>query len=182
MQIHVIEGIAGDRFEDQRQRRMSGKTHRTHPSCGLPAPHHIQTAAGAQGLLQMLRQVHTVNGQQIHPLHRQAFQAQGQLRFKDRRILLRGHFGLQDALRIRQLRQQPTELPLRAAVMTRRFQMMQSARHSALQSGAHLLLAFSADGLSRKVAPALLKAHAAERQKRHRQLGAAETAGGQHQG
>jgi hypothetical protein len=100
MQIQVIEAIAGDRFEDQRQGGVSGEAHRADAPFRLPAPCHLQASARPQGLLEMLRQVDAMDGQQIESLHPQPLQAQPQLRLKGLAIRLRRHLALHDALRI----------------------------------------------------------------------------------
>ena len=182
MEVHIIKRAAVDCFLDQRQRAMGGEAHRTHAALRLPAPHHLQTAIGPQRLLEMLRQVEAMDGQQINPLHPKPLKAQAQFGLKGRGIGLGRHLGLQDAAGIGHLGQQPAQLALGAAVVPRGFHMPKSRVHRRLQGGAQVGLALSADLIGRQIIPALLKAHSPQGEHGHRQLRAAEAANRQHQG
>ncbi len=149
MEVHIIKGAAVDRFLDQRQRSMGGEAHRTHAALRLPAPHHLQTAPRPQRLLEMLRQVEAMDGEQINPLHPQPFKAQAQFGFKSCGILLGRHLGLQDAAGIGHLGQQPAQLALGAAVVPRGFHMPKSRVHRRFQGGAQVGLALGADVIGR---------------------------------
>ena len=61
VQVDVIEAVAFNRLQDQGQGPVGGKAHRADPSLVLPAPGHLQAAAGPQGLVQVLGLVDAVD-------------------------------------------------------------------------------------------------------------------------
>ena len=67
------ETVRLDRIDDQLGLAM-GETHMTITPLRLPTADDVQTSTGANGLLEMVMTVDAMNGQQINPLHLQAFQ------------------------------------------------------------------------------------------------------------
>lgn len=88
MEIDVIEGVGGDRLQDQGQGGVGGEAHMADAAPLLPAAHHLQAAARAQALLQVFRQVEAMEGEQIKPLHPQPLEAERQFRLEGGRIRL----------------------------------------------------------------------------------------------
>ena len=74
MQVHVIETVRLDRIDDQLGLAMGGEPHMTNTPLRLPTADDVQTSTGANGLFEMVMTVDAMNGQQINPLHLQAFQ------------------------------------------------------------------------------------------------------------
>ncbi len=190
VQVDVVEAVAGDRLQDQGQGGVGGEAHVADAALGLPAPGHLQAASRPQGLLEVLRQVEAVDGEQIQPplppRHRvaepQPLEAQLQLPLEGRRIGVGRHLALQDAAGIGQLGQQPAQLTLGAAVVAGGFDVVEARRQRLLEGGAQLGLLLGADLLGRQILPALLEAHPPQGENGHGQPGAAETPGGQAHG
>ena len=184
VQVDEIETVAGNRLQDQGQGGMGGKAHRTDPPLVLPAPGHLQAATGAQGLVQVLGLVDAMDRQQVDPakgaraIEPKPLETEAEFGFKTDRILLGRQLGLEQAIGIGALGQQPAELALGGAVVAGRFNVVQAACHGSLQGAPQVGLAVWADLVRWQVAPAVLKAHAPQGQQRHGQLGAAEAAGG----
>ena len=88
------------------------KPHRADAALGLPTACHLQAASGAQGLFNVLRQIESVDRQQVDPLHSQPLETQLQFGLEGGAVRLGRHLGLQDAPWIGHLGQQRTQLPL----------------------------------------------------------------------
>ena len=179
MDVHVVERSAVAAGDNHIRRPMGGEPHMTDASIDLPSTDHVHAAPGTQGLLQMLRQVDAVNGQQIQALTAEPLEAEGQLILKGIRVLPRWHLALQDPRRVRRCCDGPPQLPLRAAVVTGCLDVMKTKVRGALQRGLQVGLGIRRDLVCRQVSPALLKTHPTERQHRNGQLRATETAGEQ---
>ncbi len=188
VQVDVVELVAGDRLQDQGKGRMGGEAHMADPAGLLPAAGHRQAAAGPQRLIEQLRGVEAMDGQQIDPapapirppraVKAQPLEAGAQVGLEGGRIGGRGHLGLEDPPGIRQPGQQPAQLPLRSAVVAGRLDVVQPRRHGGLQRGLQIRLAAGLHRLGGQVAPALLEAHPPQGEHRHGQSRAAETPGG----
>ena len=178
VQIHIVEAVALNRLLEQWQGGVAGEAHRPDAALLLPAPGAIQAAPGPQGLLQPLRGVDAMDRQQVHPLQPQSLEAAAQGGLESLRIRAGLHLGLQDPLGIRNLGQQQAQLAFRTAVSVGGFDVVHPGGHRRLQDRPQIGLALGRDRLLRHIAPALLKPHATEGEHRHRQTGAAETAGG----
>ena len=93
----------------------------------LPAPHHSQTATGAQGLVKVFAQVDAVDRQQIEAVHSQPAEAGLKLRLEGAGVLVGGHLALQDATWVVALIEKPAQLPLRGAVVAGGLDVVQTA-------------------------------------------------------
>ena len=162
MDVHVVERSAVAAGDNHIRRPMGGEPHMTDASIDLPSTDHVHAAPGTQGLLQMLRQVDAVNGQQIQALTAEPLEAEGQLILKGIRVLPRWHLALQDPRRVRRCCDGPPQLPLRAAVVTGGLDVMKTQIRGALQCGLQVGLGIRRDFVCRQVTPALLKAHPTE--------------------
>ena len=134
----------------------------------LVSPHHLETAPGPQGGLEVLRQIDAVDAEQVEAgrtaraANPEPPQTALQLGLEGGGIMLGRHFGLKDPIGIRHLAQQPTQLPLRCAVVPCRLKVVKPSSHSGLKGGAQLILAGRGDLIGAQIAPALLKTHAPE--------------------
>ena len=124
--VHVVEGTAVAAGDDHVCRTVGGEAHMADASIGLPATHHLHASAGTKGLLQMLRQVDAVNGQQVQTLTAKPLKAEGQLGLEGIRILPRRHLALQDPCRVWRCGKSPAQLALGAAVVTSGLNVMQA--------------------------------------------------------
>ena len=82
MQIDVIKSAALAAGGDQIGRTVSGETHMANPTIGLPATNNVHAARRPKRLLQMLRQVDAMNGQEVEALTVESFEGQLELCLK----------------------------------------------------------------------------------------------------
>ena len=184
VQVEIIEAVGVDRLQDHGQRRMGGEADRTDAALLPPALSHRQAAVGPQGLLEQLGGVHSVDGEQVEAIavgiEAQPREAGGQFGLEDGRVRVGRHLALEDPPRIGQVLEEGSQLPLGAAVVAGGLDVVEAGADCLLQQAAQVDLAGLLDGAGFEILPALLKAHAAEGENRHRQTGAAETPAGHH--
>ena len=182
VKIDVGKGVAGDRLQNHRQGGMGGTTHMADASLGLPVPQHLQRPPGPERDLKQLGRVDPMEGEQIHTLHRQPLEAQGQLGLESCRVGIGTHLGLKDPCPIGHPGQEGAELALGRAIPPGRFDVMEPCRHRSPQQLLQSGLAVVRDLPCGQITPALLEAHPPEGEHRHGQPRATEATGGQHQG